>query len=217
MNILFKYTSRSRRTNFLRGYDSIVKNVSNNNYHVLISVENKHHDRVMHPLPTLTGNHTYKVNTSHPISKVEAINRDLNEFDYKWDILVNMSDDMFFLVKGFDEVLRHQINVYGSDSFLWFSDGNRKDELVTMSIMGRKYYERDNYIYHPSYKSLWCDNEATEVAKERCKYYRCRQELFRHLHPAYGLGIYDNQYANTESYNGVDRENYLKRKANGWN
>ena len=60
MNILFKYTTRSRRTNFLRGYDSIINNLNDNiNYHILISVENLHHDEKMHPLPELKGN--YKV------------------------------------------------------------------------------------------------------------------------------------------------------------
>lgn len=215
MNILFKYTTRSRRSNFLRGYESIVNNISSNNYHVLISVENLHHDPKMHPLPDLKGNHTYFVNPNAPTTKVDAINRNIDKLNYEWDILVNMSDDMIFTVKGFDFFIKsHMDNL---DRFLFFNDGNRNDDLVTMSIIGKKYYSRDKYIYHPSYKSLWCDNEATEVAKERGCFKKCEEQIFKHLHPAYGLAHVDQQYLNTEGFNGVDRDNYFKRKSNGWN
>ena len=52
-----------------------------------------------------------------------------------------------------------------TDGVLWFFDGWRKD-LNTLCIIGRKYYERFGYIYHPDYKSFWCDAEFTEVANK---------------------------------------------------
>lgn len=214
MKILFKYTTRSRRSNFLRGYDSIVNNLNSNNYHVLISVENEHHDPKMHPLPELKGNHIYFINPNAPTTKVDAINRDLNEFDYDWDILVNMSDDMIFTVKGFDDIIRNEL--IHLDNLIYFNDGNHNTDLVTMSIMGKDYYKRDSYIYHPSYKSLWCDNEATEIAKERGCFIKSDKLIFKHLHPAWGLAPNDLQYINTESYDSVDRSNFFKRKQNNW-
>jgi hypothetical protein len=165
----------------------------------------------MHPLPVLDCNHTYMVNPNDPTTKVDAINRDVNEFDYDWNILVNMSDDVVFIQKGFDDIIREHFS-NGLDQVLHFPDGNRSD-LLTVSIIGREYYDRDKYIYHPSYKSLYCDNEAMEVAKIDGCYKFVDTVIFNHLHPAYGKGVYDQQYIKTESYSGIDCENYIKRKA----
>lgn len=225
MCILFKYATRSRRTNFLRGIDSIVNNLSDKeNYHILISVDED--DCTMQPLPVLNCNHTYKV--GKPNNKIEAINRDVNEFNYDWDILINMSDDMVFTQKDFDYTIRESFieiggedsggNIYGEtdyDQCLHFPDGNRND-LITMSIMGRGYYNRFNYIYHPDYISLYCDNEQTEVAKMLGCYKYVDKVIFNHLHPAYGKAVFDGQYQHTESFNEVDRQTYLRRKENNF-
>lgn len=232
MKILFKYTTRSRRSNFLRGIESIISNLSNDKeYHILISVENEFNDPEMYPLPKLNCNHTYCVNQNKPTTKVDAINRDVNECAYDWDVLINMSDDMVFTKKGFDDIIRNSFypSFYVSESktfnssgiisycdyLIHFPDGNRND-LVTMSIMGRDYYKRFNYIYHPDYKSLWCDNEATDVAKLLDCYKFVDREIFNHLHPAYNKGNFDKQYQITESFSGEDYETYKKRKQNGF-
>lgn len=215
MRILFNYTTRSRRSNFLRGIESIVSNLTNKtDYHILISVENEFHDPNMYPLPQLTCNHTYCINTSAPTSKVDAINRDVNECGYEWDILINMSDDVVFTQKGFDEIIRKEFFEY-NDQCLHFPDGNRKD-LLTVSILGCEYYKRFNYIYHPEYKSLYCDNEAMEVAIIIGCYKFVDREIFNHLHPAYSKGRFDEQYQRTESYSAMDSETYHKRKSNGF-
>lgn len=215
MRILFKYTTRGRRDNFLRGIDSIINNVEDKeNYHILISVENAFHDHKMHPLPVLNCPHTYNVNPDAPTTKIDAINRDVNEFEYDWDIIINMSDDMVFHAKGFDNVIRSYFKEdWGIDTYksLLFFDGNRSD-IITMSILGRKYYDRDKYIYHPSYKSVYCDNEATDVAKMRGVLVECKEHLFTHLHPSYGKGNMDAQYVHTESFYAVDEQNYFNRR-----
>jgi len=196
MKILFKYTSRSRRSNFLRGYDSILNKIANReDYHVLISVDKD--DQSMYPLPVLDGNHTFVVGKSK--NKIDAINRDLNEFDYDWDILINMSDDMIFTKKGFDDIIRAEF--YNDfNQYLHFNDGNQKCNVCTMHIVGRNYYDRFNYIYHPDYISLWCDVENDIVAKQLgCyKYMGDNVQLFRHLHPAWGLAPQDALSIKTE-------------------
>lgn len=196
MRILFKYTTRSRRSNFLRGYDSILNNIANReDYHILISVDKD--DQSMFPLPVLDGNHTFVVGNSK--NKIDAINRDLNEFDYDWDILINMSDDMIFTKKGFDDIIRAEF--YNDfNQYLHFNDGNQKCNVCTMHIVGRNYYDRFNYIYHPDYISLWCDVENDIVAKQLgCyKYMGDNIKLFRHLHPAWGLAPQDALSIKTE-------------------
>ena len=203
MKILFKYTTRSRRSNFLRGYDSIVNNVSNNDYHVLISVDKD--DASMFPLPELKGNYTYCVGTSK--NKIDAINRDLDHigFTYDWDILVNMSDDMVFTVKGFDNIIRGAFE--NLDQALHFPDQHQGENCMTMSIMGREYYNRDKFIYHPEFESLWVDIVAQEEAQIRGCYKFVNQNIFLHLHPSFGDCHYDNQYLKTEDW-GVRQRDY---------
>lgn len=193
MRILFKYTSRSRPKEFLRGLYSIIDNVASDDYDVLISLD------LDDPKLDQYGNCSAVIGTS--TGKIDAINRDLNEYQGEWDLLINMSDDMIFTVKGFDNIIRDLFTKHfpNGDGFLHLNDGHQGDNVSTMSIMDRKYYERDRYIYHPEYKSLWCDAEATEVAWMRGRYAYEPIVLFDHLHPAWGLAPNDPQYIASES------------------
>lgn len=219
LKILYKYTTKSRRNNFIRGIESIVNNSSNDNYHILISIENEEYDPSMYPFPELNCNYTLAINPGKPNGKIAAINRDINEYiiNNHWDILINMSDDMIFIQKGFDDIIREEFKKENTlDLFLHFPDGNN-DRLTTMSIIGKQYYDRDKYIYHPSYISLWCDNEAQEVAVKRNCYKFVNNTIFNHLHPGYGKGENDEQYNYTESFSNKDHKVYLKRKRNNFN
>lgn len=99
-------------------------------------------------------------------SKIEAINRDLNEYEYPWDILLLASDDMLPNQYGYDNLIRQQFEANGPDRFLWINDG-RQDRICTISCMDRAYYQRDGFIYDPLFVSLWCDNLQTDLAIER--------------------------------------------------
>ena len=129
------------------------------------------------------------------------MNRDVPESD--WDILVVMSDDMVCITHGWDDIIRQDMNENfpDTDGVLHYNDGNQKANVMTMSIIGRKYYKRDGYIYNPEYQSLWCDVEATEVAHMRGKYKYMGDAtiLFAHHHPAWGFCLHDEQYRKTES------------------
>jgi hypothetical protein len=84
-----------------------------------------------------------------------------------------------------------------------------------MEIMDRTYYERFGFIYHPSYKSLWCDNEKTELAKMLRRYKYIDMEIFVHENPAYGHSFHhrDELFDKQQSLWGVDEANFLARKA----
>jgi len=69
--------------------------------------------------------------------------------------------------------------------------------MCTMAIMGREYYLRDNYIYNPVYKSLFCDNEQMEVAKMRGRYKYIKTRLFDHNNPMHGLAEKDALHMKT--------------------
>jgi hypothetical protein len=140
-------------------------------------------------------------------NKIDAINRDVPQIG--WDILVNLSDDQIFTKRGFDEVIAQ----CGKDEFLHLPDGHVNELLPTMSVMGYDYYKRFNYIYHPDYVSLFCDNEAMDVAKQLNCYKYIDEHVFEHLHPAWGKAPIDAQLEHTQSFYRRDERVYKKRKS----
>jgi hypothetical protein len=147
----------------------------------------------------------YRLGTSK--NKIDAINRDVPQSG--WDILVNLSDDQIFTKRGFDEV----ISQCGKDEFLHLPDGHVNELLPTMSVMGYDYYKRFGYIYHPDYVSLWCDNEAMDVAKQLGCYKYLNELVFEHLHPAWTGEKPDAQLLHTQSLYRRDERVYIKRKS----
>lgn len=147
-------------------------------------------------------------------NKVHAINRDLTEIP-NWHILCSHSDDMKFVVKGFDDIIRQQMD---EDCFLHFPDGMVNEKISTYSIMDKVYYDRFLYIYNPLYKNVYCDNEAFDVAKLTGRHKFINQQIFSHEHPIWGKGEWDEQYYKTEepvSYR-IDGQLYHNRKANNF-
>jgi hypothetical protein len=218
--ILFKYTSRSRPDLFHRGLSSIFNNCESQNFMVLCSL-----DTDDETLPEYTAaikqfpsSHIKAVYGTSK-NKVDAINRDLNSYKGRWDIVVNMSDDMIFTEYGFDIVIR---TAFGNDldQFIHFNDGIQFANLCSMTIEGRPYYQRFNYIYSPTYTSLWCDSEAQEVAINLGKYKYMGDDMciLKHLHPSAGFAEFDDQYKKTEDRAiwAEDKRTYQIRKASGF-
>lgn len=208
MTILYKLTTRSRPHNAYTVIRSIVDLQSNQDYEILISVD--HDDptarALIEKVVQVKGNWMFKAGTC--LGKIGSINRDVDAVK-NWDILVNVSDDTVFTQHGFDQIIRDQFQDF--KGVVHFPDGNRKD-LLTMSIMHREYYEKDNYIYFPMYKNLWCDNEAMEVAKIRGQYKFVDLQIFEHRHPAYNKGENDEQYKKTEGTFAQDQELFKSRQ-----
>lgn len=224
-NILFKYASRSRPAKFFIGLDNILANLSNKeNYCILISLDSD--DTSMYNKVILERLKEYLVSYGDKIiiqfgtskNKIDAINRDVNEIKerFNFDILVNFSDDMAFTKFGFDDIIRNKFSIHFVDTNgnLHFNDGYAGDKISTMSIIGRVYYEGFNYIYHPSYVSLWCDNEYTLIAQKNNKIQYFEEQIFVHNHPSNIGGFVDEQLKNTESFSEVDYNNFINRQKN---
>ncbi len=145
------------------------------------------------------------------LSKIDACNRDIEEAG-EWDIVVLASDDMMPVTIGWDEIIRNSMNhsFPDLDGVLYFPDGYTA--LNTMCIMGKKYYDRFGYIYHPDYMSLWSDNEFMEVADSLGKQKKFNQVLFKHEHPANNKSRMDNLYLMNEKFYHADRGTYMRRK-----
>ena len=214
--ILFKYASRSRPELFFQGLDTIRRNVADQqNFKVLCSFDDDdqsmNNPEVIKCLDSVE-NLTYFFGLSR--NKVAAINRDM-EKSGDWDILINMSDDMAFEQYGFDTIIRARMLEHfpDLDGVLHFNDGYAGNSLMSMTIEGRKYYERFGYIYHPEYVSVYCDDEALSVARLLKKVAYYPNVLFRHNHPGWGRAPMDEQYERTESFYPVDLRTYSAHRA----
>jgi hypothetical protein len=150
-------------------------------------------------------------------SKIQACNADMEKIDWEWDIVVLVSDDMIPQVKGYDDVIRnHMLSRFpDTNGLLWFNDGCQGEKLNTLCIYGRKFYERQGYIYHPDYKSLFCDTELTDLChtdyKDICLYVPyC---IIRHEHPGTGFADrMDGLYAANQRFWTQDMYTYISRK-----
>ncbi len=217
MRIAFKFPSRSRPEKFKKAVSNIIA-LANRDYTIYATLDNDD-PTVDEELLKWCRENNVRVISGHSKSKIDAVNRGMDKLEY-YGILVVMSDDMEFLVKGFDDMIRIDMvnNFPDLDGVLHYNDGFQKSNVMTMSIMGRKYYERTKYIYNPDYRSVWCDVEATEVAYmlDKYKYLGNDKMIFRHNHPVWKLAEWDEQYRQSESPENYehDKRVLLAQRAN---
>lgn len=216
MRILFKFPTRERPEKMLAHIANIKKYCISDDYLILLAIDEDDSDCnnpvVLKKIPS-----DVVVDIQESKNKIDAYNRGIDKI-LEWDILVVTSDDMEWTMRGFDNEIRADIKSAfpDLDGLLHYSDGNQKSNVCTLPIMTRKYYDRFKYVYHPSYTSLWCDNEQTDVAKQlgKYKYMGDHKIIFRHYHPAWGFGRMDELYKRNESrvnWN-KDEKNYISRK-----
>jgi hypothetical protein len=221
IKLLIKFPTRNRPEKFFTVLEKYIKNAKNlKNTAFLISCDED--DSKMNDPAVIRKLEEYKKKAKliyffgNSKTKVQAINADMGKID-GWDILLLASDDMIPVVEGYDEIIRNDMvkNYPDMDGVLWYNDGARVD-INTLSIMGKKYYQRFNYIYHPAYISLWCDNEFTDVSMslERCT--KSERVIIEHAHPVYQKTQYDELYVKNESYYHQDQITYNARKSKGF-
>lgn len=223
LKLLIKYPSRGRVDRFFDGMDSIYNNLSDKeNTFVLVTADND--DPAMND--HLIWSRILEYGNVSPIygvseSKIAAVNRDM---DIKgaswndWDIVCVMSDDIRFCVYGFDDIIRTEMIQHfpEGDGYLHFCEKDSQAALNVMTIIDRKYYDRFGFIYHPEYKSLWCDNEQTEIAKMLGRYRYINYEIFHHFNPAYNYPNMpkDEMFIRQQEIGWtIDQETYQRRKA----
>ena len=147
-------------------------------------------------------------------TKIEACNADLEGVD--GDVLMLASDDMVPVQMGYDDIV---FGCFGQafpdyDGAIKFWDGLRpkEDMLMTLMVMGFPLYRKFGYIYHPSYKSLYCDNEQTQVCAALKKLVRCDMCIIQHQWSGEPWDELHARNENREMY-GVDGENFKARAA----
>ena len=218
MKLLIKFPTRGRVDKFfniLDRYYHLLDDKENTEFCITIDDDDAtmNNDKILDRLETYE-NLYYYVGDSK--TKIEAVNADMEEVD-NYDIILLASDDMIPQKQGYDTIIRENMKKYypDTDGVLWFYDGNRTD-LNTLCILGKKYYDRFNYIYHKGYKSFYCDDEFTQVANRLGKQTYINDIIIKHEHPDMPQfrDKFDELYAKNNSYYQVDFNFFQLRQKN---
>jgi hypothetical protein len=217
MKILIKFPTRNRKDKFfevLQKYYDFATDLSKIEFLITLDYDDDsmNNQEVIDKLKSYE-NLRFVFGKSN--NKIHAVNRDIELGD--WDIILLASDDMIPIEKGYDEQIRFNmtINYPNTDGILWFNDGNRKD-LNTLCILGKKYYERFGYIYHPDYKSLWADNEFMTVGNLLKKQIFIDKVIIHHQHPDWGYGGRDIIHSLNSTHDKYDRDIFVRRQKNNF-
>lgn len=146
------------------------------------------------------------------LSKIEAVNGGRVK---EWDVLLLASDDMVpvaddYALRVLAAMEQHWPHLDGA---LYFDDGFQGRGLCTLPIIGRRLYNQFGYVYHPHYKSLFCDLEQTELWTQLGRLTYVDEKIIEHRHHIWGKAEIDATYERNDALEGVDKETYERRKA----
>ena len=214
MNILIKFPSRGRPDKFKSTLSNHLSKLSGKNevkFVFSFDVDDKkmNNDNIRNFLNSLNIN--CSINYGHNQNKIQAINADLENENF--DVLILIADDMIPLIQDYDEIISDIFSncENGLDSTIHFNTTRWGSILDIWCIMGKKYYDRFNYIYHPDYKSIFCDNEYTEIANKLNRKIYSEKCLFEH---DYITG--DDTEVRNWKFNSEDWSVYEQRKLNNF-
>jgi hypothetical protein len=149
-------------------------------------------------------------------SKQEAVNADLDKVT--GDIIFHICDDVICEQMGWDDKIIKDMkeNFPHLNGVLHYPDGIQDEKICTHPVIGKNYLKKFGYISHPSYKSLWADNEFTEVAKHLGKIKYIDTKFFEHDHPMKGNRKADALNSRDDANFGPDQRNYFDRLKGGF-
>ena len=228
MKLLVQFPTYARPEKFLRVLNKYVETMSSHNQ-VFFNINCDAADLTMtnayiqerikfilSKMPNVDGVVNYDVNTT----KISAMNSNMEDKDF--DIVICPSDDMIPRAWGWDNeiAIAMQEHFPDLDGCVHFDDGNTNGELITFSILGKALYDHFGYIYHPDYKSLYCDDEFTQVVRAMGKEKYIDQVIISHEHYSVegteNYGDLDLSAQKTLHYSGRDHMVFNKRKELGF-
>lgn len=152
-------------------------------------------------------------------NKIDACNRDIPSDGWKVCLLV--SDDMIPKVNNYDQIIIKDMEThfpdydgclnYNAHTVAFEQKIEGRGSLMVLSIMGKKYYDRFNYIYNPVYISLFCDDEQTRVARKLNKIVDINNRIISHD----WMTINDDLRKQTEAFDSIDRNTFKQRLKDG--
>lgn len=144
-------------------------------------------------------------------NKIEAVNGGRVK---DWDVLLLASDDMVPIAEGYGaKVLKAMEEHFPHlDGVIYFDDGYAGKRTCTLPIFGKRLYDQFGYVYDPSYNSLFCDNEQTEVLQAIGRLVYIDEKIIEHRHHVTGLAKQDSLYDRNDAFWIEDKTTYEKRK-----
>lgn len=215
--ILFKLPTRERAHKIFNLLDLYYNKLSNQLlYEFVLSCDTD--DLTMNNPKVLAKLKNYPNLTIHfgpRVSKIEACNRDL-DLHPEFDILILISDDMTPVIKDYDLKIAQLLlaKFPDLDGTLNLFDGHTGPELNTLPIMGKKYYQRFNYIYYPEYKSICCDLEFTLVSRLLQREVYSNQLIIRHDFAGYNSSTSENPGAKDNLFHHNESKTYYEHDKN---
>ena len=228
MNLLVQFPTLARAEKFLKVLDMYVTTCSTWNK-IFFNINCDSEDETMTD-PYVQERVKYILNKRHETDgvinydqgtdKISAINSNIK--DKSFDIVICASDDMVPKVYSWDQKIATAMKEHfpDLDGCVHFNDGNTNGKLITFSILGKTLYDRFGYIYHPDYKSLYCDDEFTQVVRAMGKEKYIDQVIISHEHYSVegteNYGDLDLSAQKTLHYSGRDQIVFNKRKELGF-
>lgn len=215
MKLLIKFPTRNRPAKFIKILKVYHSLLDDKNTKFIISCDNDdetmNNDGIKEFVNDLI-DVNIELHFNDNKSKIEAVNANMENIDF--DIVLLASDDMIPVSQGFDTIIKNKMTEHYSDTdgVLWFNDGYQGNKLNTLCILGKKYYDRFNYIYNPEYKSVWSDNEFMDVANILNKQTYFDEVIIRHEHPDWGFGKNDLIHQENIKNESFDRQVFDRRK-----
>lgn len=220
MKFLFKYATRNRPAWFKQTLEIYLSMLSGNHtYQFVITLDeddvtmnNSKMKSFMDSKPGLVY-HYGKHN-----DKIDAINANMKGLDF--DILFLISDDMIPVSSGFDLIIVEDMMKYfpNIDGALHYPDdccNKTKENAITLTIMGKKLYDRFGYIYHSDYKSFFCDNEFRDEVYRMGKGVFIPKVIVKHVWSG-GPNSKDALYRRNSKLGRGDGAIYKRRKKAGF-
>lgn len=217
LKLLIKFPTRSRPDKFFCVLDRYYTLQATKNVEYVISCDIDDfsmNNEDVHRKLSLYENLSLNYNLNK--SKVQACNADLKNKNF--DIVLLASDDMEPQVFGYDAIIKNSMETYfpDTDGVLWFNDGFQGKNLNTLSILGKKYYDRFGYIYNPEYKSLYCDQEFTQVSVYLKKVIYLDTCIIKHKQYSIINEQPDDLYIRNDNLQNEDLVVYKKRISNNF-
>ena len=228
MRLLIQFPTYDRVNKFLRVLEKYVSMCGNTNelfFNINCDAADQSmldlavQDRIVDILSekeNVSGSINYDENTD----KISAINDHVQ--DQNFDIVICASDDMVPQIENWDEEISNAMQEHfpSLDGCVHFDDGNTNGELITFSILGKKLYSHFGYIYHPDYKSLYCDDEFTQEVRRLGKEKYIDKIIITHEHYSVegteNHGDVDVAAQKTLYYSGRDQVVFKERQKRGF-
>lgn len=114
------------------------------------------------------------------------------------DILIQLSDD-WVPTKHWDTTILNEFADQEGECVLAISDGHRTDDLLCMAILNRKRYQKQGFLFHPAFISVFSDDYFTWAAKKDGVLKNAKHIVFEHQHPIFGKAQMDATYQHSNS------------------